>query len=151
MAAVIAASRAEPTPDIYATWSTVGHTLDWADFTEYSTPGSNGFNVLELLGVAHGDNIADIGTLCREEFESYVDDWMVTNAMGVQSRAKPGIRGKAKNAGHAMRLACGTEGTYASLASDAEKFAEHQAQIAILTAEAATIQANVALTAAAPQ
>ena len=94
MAAAVAASRAEPTPEVYASWSTVGNALDWAEFTDYSTPGSNGFAISDLLGVAHGDNIADIGTLCREEYESYIDDWMVPNAMGGKLRRNPAFEGR---------------------------------------------------------
>ena len=69
MAASTAAGKAEPTPDVYATWTTVGHALDWAEFSDYDPPGSNGFAILDLLGVAHSDSIADIGSLHRDEFE----------------------------------------------------------------------------------
>ena len=106
--AAAARARAEPTAEQYASWSQVGHALDWAGCNEYQSAGSLGHNILAVLGVDYDSDISDIGWLSQTVYESFLQNWSITNSMGGHSPAPPGAIGKAIKAGHAMRIACCT-------------------------------------------
>ena len=138
MAALATQSGAEPAAELYSTWTVVGQAFAWAGLSEHSEPG---FSLFEHLGATPDTPLGDLGNLSQAEFDGYLEDWYVTDQAGNQARAKAVPMGRAKKAGHAMRLACGVARTFADQAAFEQLAATQQSTIDSLTAHAATLTA----------
>ena len=109
----MAPGNVEPTGEVMATWTCMGDALAWAGFSDFSTLGSEGWNICDVLGITCDSDLGDIGVL----YKDYLADWKMQDAMGNLTKAKPGSVGKATRFGHAVRLACSTDLAYAEQAT----------------------------------